>query len=55
MGTTRKGGMREGPAPQTESKISSLLPAGKESTAAWSKKKRGRRVRRDKEDPSCID
>jgi hypothetical protein len=45
--------MRDGLAPQTGSKISSYPPAGKESTAVWSKKKRGRRVRRDKEDPSC--
>ncbi len=48
----RGGGMREAPAPQAESKISSQPPAGKESTAIWSKKKRGRRVRHDKEDPS---
>jgi hypothetical protein len=39
--------------PQTESKISSQPPAGKESTAPWNKKKTGRRVRRDKEDPSA--
>jgi hypothetical protein len=45
--------MREGTAPQTESEISSQLPAGKESTATWSKRKRGRRVRCDKEDSSC--
>ncbi len=49
------GGDGEGPAPQIESKISSDPPAGKESTAAWSKKKRERRVRRDKEDPSCTE
>jgi hypothetical protein len=36
--------MRDGLAPQTGSKISSYPPAGK--------KKRGRRVRHDKEDPS---
>jgi hypothetical protein len=47
--------MREGPAPQTESKISSQPPAGKESTAPWNKKKMERRVRRDKEDPSCTE
>jgi hypothetical protein len=47
--------MREGPAPQTESKISSEPPVGKESTALWSKKKMGRRVRRDKEGPLCTE
>jgi hypothetical protein len=45
----------EGPAPQTESKISSQPLAGKESTATWSKKKKERRVRHDKEDPSCTE
>jgi hypothetical protein len=50
------GGRDEGgPAPQIESKISSHPPAGKESTAAWRKKMRGRRVRRDKEDLSCTE
>jgi hypothetical protein len=47
--------MREVPAPQTESEISSQLPAVKESTATLSKRKRGRRVRRDKEDQSCTE
>ncbi len=55
MGSTRVGGMREGPAPQTESTISSQPPAGKESTAKWNKKKTGRRVRCDKEDPACTE
>ncbi len=45
----------EGPAPQTERKISSQPPAGKKSTSTWSKKKKERRVRRDKEDPSCTE
>jgi hypothetical protein len=40
---------------EMESKISSLLPAGKKSTATWSKRKRGRRVWRDKEDSSCTE
>jgi hypothetical protein len=52
MGSTQVGGMREGPALQAGSKIP---PAGKESTAPWSGKKTGRRVRRDKEDPSCTE
>ncbi len=55
MGSTQVGGMREGPAPQAGSKISSQPPARKESTAPWSRKKMGRRVSCDKEDPSCIE
>jgi hypothetical protein len=47
--------MREGLVPQAGSKISSQPPAGKESTASWSRKKLGRRVRRDKENPSCTE
>ncbi len=47
--------MREGPAPQAENKISSKPPAGEETTASWSVKKMGRRVRHDKEDPSCTE
>ncbi len=47
--------MREGPAPQAESKISSQLLAEEETTASWSGEKPGRRVRRDKEDPSCTE
>ncbi len=45
----------EGPVPQTGSEISSQLPAGKESTATWSKRKKERRVRRDEEDPTCTE
>ncbi len=55
MGSTQGGGMREGTAPQTESKISRQLPAGKESPGPWSKKTTERRVRHDKEDPSCTE
>ncbi len=55
MGTTREGGMMEGPAPQTGSEISSQLPARKESTATWSKRKKERRVRHDEEDLSCTE
>ncbi len=55
MGLTRREGVVEGPAPHQESEISGQPPAGKESTATWSKKKRGRRVRFDKEDPSCTE
>jgi hypothetical protein len=54
-GVDPEGREREGSAPQMESKISSLLPAGKKSTATWSKRKRGRRVRRNKEDSSCTE
>jgi hypothetical protein len=43
------------PRPQAESKISSQLPAEEEITASWSGKKMERRVRRDKEDPSCTE
>jgi CelD/BcsL family acetyltransferase involved in cellulose biosynthesis len=45
--------MREDPAPQTGSEISRQLPARKEATATWSRRKKERRVRRDKEDPVC--
>ncbi len=57
MGSTRArvGGMREGPAPQAESKISSQPPAEEETTASWSRKKTGRRVRHDKEDLLCTE
>jgi hypothetical protein len=51
MGSSGVGGTREGPAPQAESKISSLPPAGEETTVSWSGKKTGRRVRHNKEDP----
>jgi hypothetical protein len=47
--------MKEGPAPQAESKISSQPPAEEGKTASWSRKKMARRVRRDKEDPSCTE
>jgi hypothetical protein len=55
MGSTWAGRVREGPAPQAESKISSQLPTEKETTASWSGKKTARRVRRDKEDPLCTE
>jgi hypothetical protein len=45
--------MREDQAPQTRSDISSQLPARKETT--WSRRKKERRVRRDKEDPACTE
>jgi hypothetical protein len=45
--------MMEGRAPQTESKISSQLPARKEAT--WSRRKKERRVRRDEEDLACTE
>jgi hypothetical protein len=44
-------GMREGQAPQTRGEISSQLLARKEAT--WSRRKKERRVRHDKEDPAC--
>jgi hypothetical protein len=47
--------MKESPAPQAESKISSQPPAEEETTASWSGKKTARRVRHDKEDPSCTE
>jgi hypothetical protein len=53
--STGVGGLREGPAPQAGSKISSQLPAEEETTASWSGEKTGRRIRRDKEDPSCTE
>jgi hypothetical protein len=55
MGSTRVRGMKEGPAPQAESKISSKPPAEEGTTASLSWKKTARRVRRDKEDPSCTE
>ncbi len=39
--------MREGLAPQAESKISSNPPAEEETTASWSREKTRRGVRRD--------
>jgi hypothetical protein len=45
--------MREGTAPLERDKQST--ESRKESTATWSKRKRGRRVRHDKEDPSCTE
>ncbi len=44
-----------GPALQAGSKISSQPLAKEETTASWSKKRMGRRVRCDKEDPSCTE
>jgi hypothetical protein len=55
MGSTRAGGTGEGLALQARSKISSQPPAEEETTTSWSKKKTGRRVRIDKEDPSCTE
>ncbi len=54
-GVNPGGGNEGGPGPQTGSKISSQPPAGKESTAPWSRKKTGRRVTHDKENPSCTE
>jgi hypothetical protein len=45
-------GAREGRPPHTEGEISSLAPAKKEAT--WSKKK-GRRARREDEDPASTE
>jgi hypothetical protein len=53
MGSTRERGVREGPAPQIGSDISSQLPSRKEATATRSMRKKERRVRRDEEDPVC--
>jgi hypothetical protein len=55
MGSTRERGVREGPAPQIGSKINSQLPARKEATATWSRRKKERIVRRDKEDLACTE
>ncbi len=46
---------REGPAPQKGSEISSQLPARKEATVTWSRRKKERRVRHDEEDPACTE
>ncbi len=43
MGSTRVGGMGEGPAPQAERKISSWSPAGEETTAPWSNREDGKK------------
>jgi hypothetical protein len=51
MGSAQRKGLREGQAPQTRREISSQLPARKEST--WSRRKKERRLRRDKEEPAC--
>jgi hypothetical protein len=55
MGSTWMRGVRKGLAPQAESKISSQLPAEEETITSWSRQNLGRRVRRDKEDPSCTE
>ncbi len=47
MGSAQGKREREGQAPQTRSEISSLAPARKE--AIWSRRKKKRRARRDKE------
>ncbi len=46
-------GARQGQAPLTRGTISSLVPARKEAT--WSRRKKERRARRDKEDPACTE
>jgi hypothetical protein len=51
MGSAKGKEAREGQAPQIEGEISSLAPARKEAT--WSRRKKGRRARRDDEDPAC--
>jgi hypothetical protein len=53
MGSTQERGVREGPSPQIGSKISSQLPARKEATATWSRRKKERRVRHEDKDPAC--
>ncbi len=53
MGSAHGKGVREGQAPQTRSEISSQLPARKEAT--WSRRKKERKVRPDKEDPACTE
>ncbi len=53
MGSAQGKGVREGQAPQTRREISSQLPARKEAT--WSRSKKERRVRRDEEEPVCIE
>jgi hypothetical protein len=53
MGSAQGTGLREGQAPPTRSKISGQLPARKEAT--WSRRKKERRVKRDKEDPACTE
>jgi hypothetical protein len=50
MGSAQGKGSREGQAPQTRSEISSLTPARKEAT--WSRRKKLRRAKSDKEDPA---
>jgi hypothetical protein len=44
-----------GLAPEAESKISSQLPAEERTIPSWSRKNTTRRVRHDKEDPSCTE
>jgi hypothetical protein len=53
MGSAQGKGVREDHAPQTKSEISSRLLARKEVT--WSKRKKERRVRPDKEDLACTE
>ncbi len=53
MGSAQGKGAREGQALQTRSEISSQTPARKEET--WSRRKKERRARRDKEDPVCTE
>jgi hypothetical protein len=53
MGSAQRGGLREGQVPQTRREISSQLPARKE--AAWSRRKKERRVRHDKDEPGCTE
>jgi hypothetical protein len=53
MGSALGKGAREDKAPQTKNEISSQAPERKEAT--WSRSKKERRVRRDKEDPACTE
>jgi hypothetical protein len=53
MGSAQGKGVREGQAPQGVGKISSQLPARKETT--WSRKKKKGRVRRKEEEPACTE
>jgi hypothetical protein len=53
MGSAQGKGVRGGRAPQAEREISSQLPTRKEAT--WSMKKKDGQVRRDEEEPACIE
>jgi hypothetical protein len=53
MGSAQGKGVRENQAPQTRREISSQLPARKEAT--WSRRKKERRGRHEKEEPVCTE